>query len=39
MEKAPGGAHALSMSGIPPGTKKRMARSFEARRAKAKHVK
>jgi hypothetical protein len=35
MEEAPGGAHALSMSGIPPGTKKRMARLLEASHAYA----
>jgi hypothetical protein len=35
MEKAPGGAHALSMSRIPPGAKKRLARLFVASRAKA----
>jgi hypothetical protein len=38
-EKAPGGAHALSMSRIPPGAKKRMARLFEADRAHAEHWK
>jgi hypothetical protein len=38
IEKAPGGAHALSMSKIPPGTKKRMARWFEASRAKVEHA-
>jgi hypothetical protein len=30
MEEAPGGAHALSMSRISPGIKKRMARLLEA---------
>jgi hypothetical protein len=38
-EKAPGGAHALSMSRVPPGTKKRMARLFEASRAETQHEK
>jgi hypothetical protein len=33
MEEAPGGAHALSMSRIPPGIKKGMARLLEASHA------